>query len=999
MKGRISSPIWDGSSRKCVTVRDPKPDLRKPFRIATWNVLSLNGTGYVTALVNMLAKYSVDVAGITEARLPHHDLRVVQGSTIMHSGGDDHTKGVALIIRPQFANAMTTWRPISSRLLYARFAHLRGHLSIVVAYAPTEEGTESEKDLFYDQLAATILAVPPHDELVVLGDMNASTGPRVKGFEDIMGPYGLGTANDNTHRLLGLCSSMGLVIPSTWFRRREIHRLTWSSNDHRTKKELDHILTRSLDHIKGYRVYRGAAAPANTDHFLLVANFAIRLRPHYKCKRKPAYNIQLLREDQDAQLAFATSLADSLLAAEIPPADVETAWNCIKCAIHDSAAKSIGYRKAYRKPWLSVDTMAVLDAKAKARLNGNLCELKRLQGIFKAKAKRDKNNYYQSLADNVEEGMSRNNLSSAYRAIHQIRGSSRGSRIPAVLSGDGSPCSGQGEALSRWREFFTEALNHPSAVVCPDLYGSQDQTSEDEDSVATEIESNAPSLVEVINAIHKLKLGRAAGPDDIPPELLRGAVGPISIALHSLFARIWSTDHVPKEWKEGVILALYKGKGSKSECSSYRPITLLSVPGKVFAHVLLARMNPLLVSCRRPEQSGFTAGRSAMDAILSLRLITEIHREFHRPLLALYVDIKSAFDSVDRSALWRILRIIGVPPKLVHLVESLHVDTSAKVRVNDVLTDSFPTTSGVRQGCVLAPALFCCAMDWILRRIPSLRGVQLLDQKITDFDYADDVVFVDNQTSSLADCLTQFEKEASHLGLHTSWQKTKLQVLCQEGACVPMQVCGHDIDIVQEFTYLGSIQDSDGRCSRDIARRIGLASSAMRSMQRLWSQRSISLVTKLRIYQTCVLPVLLYSAETWTLLSQDLQRLQSFHMRSQRQILQIRWYDFITNGEVIRRTGMETIANIIDRRRHALFGHVVRLDSKVPAHGVLACAVARRTERRPPPGWNRRPGRPRRVWLQQCFNGSSSAILSNWNSATSRGHTRSAQRALAVHAN
>jgi len=83
-----------------------------------------------------------------------------------------------------------------------------------------------------------------------------------------------------------------------------------------------------------------------------------------------------------------------------------------------------------------------------------------------------------------------------------------------------------------------------------------------------------PSLDEVQRAI--LRNGRAAGADDIPPELLKCAIDPVSRALHGLFCTVW---------KEGIVLSLYKGKGSRSECRSYRPIALLSVPGKVFAHV------------------------------------------------------------------------------------------------------------------------------------------------------------------------------------------------------------------------------------------------------------------------------------------------------------------------------------------------------------------------------------------------------------------------------
>ena len=58
------------------------------------------------------------------------------------------------------------------------------------------------------------------------------------------------------------------------------------------------------------------------------------------------------------------------------------------------------------------------------------------------------------------------------------------------------------------------------------------------------------------------------------------------------------------------------GKGPRNNCGSYRPI-LLSIPGKVFANVLLARLQPLLTASRRPQQSFFTPGRSTIDAILA----------------------------------------------------------------------------------------------------------------------------------------------------------------------------------------------------------------------------------------------------------------------------------------------------------------------------------------------------------------------------------------------
>jgi len=126
-------------------------------------------------------------------------------------------------------------------------------------------------------------------------------------------------------------------------------------------------------------------------------------------------------------------------------------------------------------------------------------------------------------------------------------------------------------------------------------------------------------------------------------------------------------------------VSLYKGKGSRSCCNSYRPISLLSVPGKVLAHVLLARLQPLLDLNKRPQQSGFTAGRSTVDAILALRLLSELHYTFSRPLHAAYIDVKAAFDSVDRAALWKALKGASTALLLMHLLCDLHTGTTAKV--------------------------------------------------------------------------------------------------------------------------------------------------------------------------------------------------------------------------------------------------------------------------------------------------------------------------------
>ena len=143
-------------------------------------------------------------------------------------------------------------QPTSSRLLSARLIHRHGRLSVIVAYAPTEDAADADKDAFYNDLASVIESVPTHDNLLMLGDFSAVTGPRSAGYEDVVGLFGAGNPNNNSSRLWSLCSSHGLIVFRSWFRRLNVHRWTRASDDGRTKKEIDHIIYSTVDLAKSF---------------------------------------------------------------------------------------------------------------------------------------------------------------------------------------------------------------------------------------------------------------------------------------------------------------------------------------------------------------------------------------------------------------------------------------------------------------------------------------------------------------------------------------------------------------------------------------------------------------------------------------------------------------------------------------------------------------------------------------------------------------------------
>ena len=115
----------------------------------------------------------------------------------------------------------------------------------------------------------------------------------------------------------------------------------------------------------------------------------------------------------------------------------------------------------------------------------------------------------------------------------------------------------------------------------------------------------------------------------------------------------------------------------------------------------------------RDEQAGFRQERSCTDQIATLRIIIEQTIEWQTSLYLTFIDFEKAFDSIDHHVLWNILRHYGIPEKVVSIIRQLYQGFTCQVIHAGNLTDPFPVTTGVRQGCLLSPLLFLMVIDWI----------------------------------------------------------------------------------------------------------------------------------------------------------------------------------------------------------------------------------------------------------------------------------------------
>ena len=136
-------------------------------------------------------------------------------------------------------------------------------------------------------------------------------------------------------------------------------------------------------------------------------------------------------------------------------------------------------------------------------------------------------------------------------------------------------------------------------------------------------------------------------------------------------------------------------------------------------------------------QAGFKKGRGTRDQIANVHWIIEKARELQKNIYFCFIDCAKAFDCVDHSKLCKILKEMGIPDHLTHLLRSLYAGQEATVRTGHGTTDCFQIGEGVRQGCILSPCLFNFCAEYIMRNAgleEAQAGIKIAGRNINNLD-------------------------------------------------------------------------------------------------------------------------------------------------------------------------------------------------------------------------------------------------------------------------
>ena len=170
---------------------------------------------------------------------------------------------------------------------------------------------------------------------------------------------------------------------------------------------------------------------------------------------------------------------------------------------------------------------------------------------------------------------------------------------------------------------------------------------------------------------------------------------------------------------------------------------------------------------------------------------------------------------------------------------------------------------------------------------------------------------------------SRLERNAVYVGLEMSVKKTKVMRINARRQD-SIKISGSEIEDTDEFTYLGSTVTKDGGAEADIRKNLSKARNSFNILGKVLKSESYSRKTKLRLFQSNVIPVLLCGAELWRMTGTDKLRLDRFHRVCLKKIMTIRWPMKISNEELYRVTSTKPVSETIRERRWRYIGHILR---------------------------------------------------------------------------
>eukprot|EP00435_Cladocopium_sp_Y103_P035345 s1432_g9.t1 len=451
------------------------------------------------------------------------------------------------------------------------------------------------------------------------------------------------------------------------------------------------------------------------------------------------------------------------------------------------------------------------------------------------------------------------------------------------------------------------------------------QASQQEDMPLVVHLQQLPTRLDIERCIQRISANKAPGVDGIRPAVIRTEGPLLSDQLCHLIVKMWLTGHEPLQFKGGLLHSISK-KVHSTQVEHMRGIMLIDVIGKVAHSLLRNRFLPILQQWKHPLQLGGFPNCTTTFATHYLRLFQDRARALSMSSAVVFLDVKAAFHSMVRQllfggsstlpeALCQVLRAAGCDPAVVaneivrtsstfladvpfcerRLLQDAHSCTWFGLTG---CPDTYQTFRGSRPGSPLADVAFNGMMVQVLSDLQdALLQIPLVQVGLSRFElpappvtWVDDVAIpvVTTQSSELEPAIAQvvdttvsvFKRHGLILNFNSHKTETVVTFRGSEApacrhslfverlGCLPLRNLDSHIRCVASYEHLGTLFADDQSLAAEIAHRKKKAIHAHRQVSRgILHNRHVDVVTRLKLFESLVIPVLLHGAGNWGLLS------------------------------------------------------------------------------------------------------------------------------------
>lgn len=884
------------------------------LHICSVNIRGLGKTSKKKLLDEQLDKIKWDITAIQETKSTGTSRELLHSGVILYHHSENPFHGTGFCVAPHMVNDVKCFCPLSSRLSYLDIAVKSKTLRIFSAYAPTSTATDQEYSGFLDSITTELTKCTGKILPIVLGDFNGKIG-LTENDETSTGIFGYGSRNGRGQQIVDWMEYNQLRCFNTFYKKRSTRQWTWKSPNGRTLNMIDFAIGRRTLLIEDVSVLN--KVQVDSDHRML----RVALSIHFKRRLAPKPKMTSTTSRALFQYAIGEEQAHH-------DGTVTGMYDDLRMRLLTAHEIATTFRK--QPPFMSTNTLNLLEQRS--RLQSDTTPRGHIEFVAISRAARAsrKNDIIvrreRLLADAIRKGRR------TRKAISH--GNTRTDGIVCLRD------------HNKVMFYDTPGIAKIIQKFYNDLYS-------DNSSTQDSIHYNPPLpllITEVERATKKMKLGTSPGTDRVPPETLNWSSSSTATDLLILFNMILKTGQLPNDLLVSETKLLYK-KGDPADIANYRPITLLNSIYKTFTRCLLNRIEHLLDNNLDETQCGFRSNYGTSDNLHIMRQLIERTHEYRMPLFACYIDLRKAFDSILHSSIWKCMKEVGAEQGIISILQRIYEDSESWIKVN---TTHVPIKiqRGVRQGDVISPRLFTAVLNMALRKIDwGTTGIKINGVYLSHLLFADDAVLFARNKRTLVKMIRDFEAACATVGLSINTEKCDYQN--NVGDITPLRIGKIDLPPKENVTYLGAIITMPMDWNREISRRISSGWSAFNEFRDILKKPSFPMRHKRHLFNTVILPRLIYGCESWAINTTTQDRLRVCQRKMERAMLNYKIKDRVPSTSLRSTTRLFDAVDTYLKRKSIYCSRIANMSSE---RWSLRLTVWRPFNRL------RAPGRPAPRW-------------------------------------